>query len=305
MIFVVIYTLMIVVDTAHIISPMALTWMDPQLRREALSRRREFVLAPGLVISTVLMIGAITSLGYTDYVPGYGKMFYIGYQWRMDEPIGARLVCALWDTIKIPMPWLMLGYLVWQIWHFGSQNFGVVAICLRWANRRMQHRQLVRAACVVGTGLFMVPAMIVLFHVPQGYLPGRQWIIDNHWIAVTALALVFVPHWVVALWLTERASRWRWWLLFIVPVGAVGLAWQVPTAYGLFFRVLQGSPNGPIIVAFGVALSIWHYMTDAKLWKRDSTAMRAVFARGGRGAYGIHSERATNWWTFPSKRVTQ
>ena len=67
-----------------------------------------------------------------------------------------------------------------------------------------------------------------------------------------------------------------------MPLGVIGLLWQAPqitvpgpnhttqTIVGMFM------PNVPWIVSIGVAISMLHYLTDAKLWKRDSTAMRAV-----------------------------
>ena len=278
------YTTFIVVDTAHILSPMVLTWVDAKLREEAIARWREFILVPTLVLGSAIAVGVITSLGWTDYTPGLHKAFYIGYQWRLDEAFWPRLMHAVWDAVKIPLPLLMLVYMFWQIWHFGSQNFGVVAICLR---RRMRHRQLVRAACVVGTGIFILPTIVLLFRVPQGYFPGHEIVFENQWLIVpVGLALVFVPHWLVALWLTHRASRWWFWLLIVLPLGAIGLLWQVPqitvagprhtttTIVGMYM------PNVPWILAFGVAVSMWHYLTDAKMWKRNSTAMQRAFQRG-------------------------
>jgi hypothetical protein len=268
------YVLLIVMDTAHILSPMFLAWTDRELRREAISQRQGFVFTPVIVGCATVLVGVATSLGWTEYTPGLHKMFYIGYQWRLYEPFWPRLLDAAWDCIKIPMPLLMLTYMFWQIWHFGSQNFGVVCLWLRRARRRVPHRQLLRAGCVVGTGLFMVPTIILLFRVPQGFCPGHDFIVTHfgEWSNIP-LVLIFIPHWLFALWISAKASSIKyWWLVLIIPIGAVGLLWQHATLQGMMV------PNIPWIMSIGVAISMWHYMTDAKLWRRDSTAMRRVLA---------------------------
>jgi hypothetical protein len=57
------FMLAIIVDTAHILSPMVLTWTDARLRQEALARWRGFILAPTVAAAAALSVGVATSAG--------------------------------------------------------------------------------------------------------------------------------------------------------------------------------------------------------------------------------------------------
>jgi hypothetical protein len=149
-----VFMLGIVVDTAHILSPMVLTWTDARLGREALVRWRAFLFAPTLAAVAALSIGIATSAGWTDYVPGRHKMFYLSYQ------------------LGNPFPVMVLGYVLWQIYHFGSQNFGLVMIYRRWLGRS-GHRTLIHGVVPSVTAALIVPSYLVLFRVPQKVMcPG-------------------------------------------------------------------------------------------------------------------------------------
>ena len=160
--FTIFFLVSIVYDTAHNISPIALTWTHAPLRRFALARWRKFVLLSGVTMAVATAIGIVTSLGWTDYVPGAGKLYYIGYRWRADEPFAVALADAAWDCLKIPLPLLALIYAIWQLYHFGSQNFGVVMLYSR-LNGWPISRAAAKWICVLLTSAMMLPAYLFLF----------------------------------------------------------------------------------------------------------------------------------------------
>ena len=246
---------MILIDHAHIFSPMLLTWSDRELRREALRRWRAFILIPTMVITGTVGIGVLTSCGYTSYHPGLHQMYHF-------------------TDVKNPFPALLLGFFIWKLWHFGSQNFGVAVICLAKCGRRIRYRQIVRAVCVAGTAVFMLPLLWNFRFGDAYYLPGRELLLGSfgHWFSITGMVLIFVPHWLIALWLTHRASLQKWWFLWVLAIGALGFLMKRPTPFGSMM------PGLPWLMAAAAALSFTHYLYDAKLWKRGSPAMQRVLS---------------------------
>jgi hypothetical protein len=268
---IVVFIIFIVLDTAHITSPMVMTITDQRMRREALSRWRQFLLLPALVGSIAIVIGVLCSFGWTDYVPGNYKMYYIGYQWRFYEPLPLRGFHAVWDAINTPMPLLMMAYFAWQIWHFGSQHYGLLVIYLHKNDRIIRWRRLTKGLCVALTAPFMLIMPLTIFRVPQGYVPGHDLLLlIPPWVSLLLLGFISVTHWLTALGLSTLVSRIKGWLPFILLVGVTGLLWQAAQPGGMVWR------NEPWVAGIAIALSFTHYIYDALWWHRGTLAMQRV-----------------------------
>jgi len=271
--FIIFFLVAIVFDTAHNMSPIVLTWTYAPLRRFALARWRKFILLSGVIMAAAAAIGAMTSLGWTDYVPGAGKLYYIGYQWRANEPFAVALARAVWDCVKIPLPLLALAYAIWQLYHFGSQNFGVVMLYSR-LNGWPISRAAAKWICVLLTSAMMLPAYLFLFRVPQGHFPGSANLVPPEYAAFLMLGSISVMHWLVSIGLGQRVIevRWRLWLPMLLLLGCVGFLWQEATPHSTTIHAI------PWIISLRFGLGLVHFMYDGWIWHRDSPAMRAIWS---------------------------
>jgi hypothetical protein len=140
-------------DTAHLIAPILLCWTHPGYRRLAWARRGRSIWLPIGASGAGLLIGAV--------VPA---LFYA----------------------------LAMTYAVWNIYHFGSQNFGLA--------------MLRRPVSVDGRVWRWVGAMGLT--VP---------------LMVTFPLWVGFSHWMTEIWVTWRTAPWRAFLPLVLLLGLLGL----------------------------------------------------------------------------------
>ena len=96
----------IVLDHAHLVSPVCVAWSSASYRRHMLESPTQFILVPSLALAIPIAIG-------------------LSYH-RADWPV--RAVVAV--------------YIVWNAYHFGAQHFGVASL-LGWRKSRRWFRQAV------------------------------------------------------------------------------------------------------------------------------------------------------------------
>ena len=104
-----IFTLVPLLKTGHSLSPIALAWSHQGFRRVMVERRAKFILLPGAVFLAAAGIGSATSLGLTSYVNAPHHLFLV-------------------NDLSNPFPVLVWVYMLWNAYHFGMQNFGVLPI---------------------------------------------------------------------------------------------------------------------------------------------------------------------------------
>jgi hypothetical protein len=97
--------------TAHLISPIALVWGRPDLRAMALSKPVKFIGLPLLLLAVAAIVGSISAGLPLDAVLDFSKISV-----RSPADFGNPLIA------------LMFIYVVWNAYHFGMQNFGVLSI---------------------------------------------------------------------------------------------------------------------------------------------------------------------------------
>jgi hypothetical protein len=103
-------TLFILLDTAHRLSPLVLSWSHDGLRQLMLSYPRKFIVPPAAAFLAGAAISIATGLGLTSYVPGPGRIHHF----------------TNWGN---PLPVMVGVYFLLNFWHFGMQNYGVLRLC--------------------------------------------------------------------------------------------------------------------------------------------------------------------------------
>ncbi len=227
------FTLVVALETAHSFSPIVLAWSHSDFRRRCvLARPAKFILMPGIILVVAIGVGAITSLGWTSLVPGPGRV------WILTD----------WTN---PFPAIVWVYWLWNIYHFGMQNFGVASLYGLGRNRRLR-----MAVCLAGTafGMAALPA------ITQSYQVG-----------LICLGAFSFSHWMTALGLCSTVSaRPFLFLTGMLALGGIGFVWMVPTSHGNLIRVV------PVIVCARIGLGLVHFLYDRWLWRFGDADVRAT-----------------------------
>jgi hypothetical protein len=233
------FALVVMLETGHVISPIVLVWSHPQLRLLAWQRRKKFVWLSLAAFGTALLVGAVTSLGWTSFKPGFHQQLHI----------------TTWTN---PFPVLVWIYLVLNAYHFGMQNFGVTRIYKR-LNGFKGHRWLDMTLAV---GITAVMAML---------LPD---LIGTPILGFLLLGLLSLNHWLVEIGLCGRASGNQWLFIGVVlALGTIGFAWLRVTPSGNMMVVI------PVVVGARLGLSFVHFLYDRWIWKFSDPEIRATIGR--------------------------
>lgn len=168
------FTLFLVLDTAHTLSPIALAWGHAGFRRVMLARPGKYIVWPGVVFAIGSTVAIITAIGWTTYVPGTGQF--------------AR--ATGWDN---PYPILFGLYFAWNFYHFAMQNHGVARLCGldlgRWS----------RPLALIGTALAIKVAPFAT--------SVNHWIVD---IGLSWRAMGYRWVFLVGIALVGAAIPWLW-----------------------------------------------------------------------------------------------
>jgi hypothetical protein len=211
------FTVLIVLDTAHTLSPMVMAWSRGDFRPVMLRRWGLYVAAP-LTVLAVSLAAAYHSRAAVDMVV-----------------------------------WI---YFMWNVWHFASQNYGLLRL---WQMRRGWTWQpdwpFVMAVTIVG--MVVWPA-----------LASDPW----HWRLIN-LAIFAIPHWVSEIFLTSWAStRWKIFAPLILAAGCVGLLWITPRPTGM-------PVVGVLWVCWRTGLGFVHFIYDGLLWRFKDPEVRATIGK--------------------------
>lgn len=234
------FILVVFLETGHSLSPIVLAWTHRGFRGIMLARPYKHLLLPGIVFAAAVGVGAVTSLGWTSLVYGPGNILRL----------------TGWTN---PFPALVWIYSIWNIYHFGMQNFGVAQLYRRNGPRNRRQRLIDKYACLTITALGMT-ALPAITRSPQ--------------IGLLCLGIFSFSHWMTAIGLCSAVSRSSW--LFIAGVlllGGVGLVWMVPTSAGNMIRVI------PVVIGARIGLGFVHFLYDRWLWKLSDPQVRATIGR--------------------------
>src|SRR6266700_855732 len=167
------FAVLIVLDTAHNLSPMAMAWSRGDFRAVMLRRWRWYILMP--LAALALSLTAATQ---------------------------SRAVVEAVVTV----------YFIWNVWHFASQNYGLLRL---WQVRRGWRWRLDWPLCMAVTivGMMVWPT-----------LASDPWT----WRLIN-LAIFAIPHWISEIVLTSWAStKWKIFAPLILGAGCIGLLWAAP-----------------------------------------------------------------------------
>ena len=281
----------IVFQTGHSIAPMVLAWSHAEFRRRVVLRRPlRYMVIPGCLI-TMLTVGGWAS---GRYWPG-----------DLINPI-------TWAyTPSRQMPWVMAVvtfHSLWNWWHFGRQNFGIMSIyrrksgsgvrywdlvfCCAMAWSTMAVAQIKTLAAIFGWGrgsfygtvavyvaIAVSAASIMLWRerclprviliISQSLGMGLAW-----FFGLAGWGLVSMNHWLTAIGISAHTAKRP--LVFPVAILAAG---------GLMFWMLfiQGWTIKPQLIGAGfgfwAAQAMVHFLYDGGQWKMHDPEVRETIGR--------------------------
>jgi hypothetical protein len=230
------FTLFVLLETGHSLSPIALAWTHGGFRRMMLCNPRKYLWLPAGVFGLILVIGVATSCGLTSYEPGPHQVFHLT-DWTNPFPV---------------MVWI---YWLWNIYHFGMQHFGVLALWRGGARSGRQRRvDMVMCVAITAFGMAVMPKLI-----------------KEPWVAFLMTGIFSVNHWVVDIGLSSRVSKHGWLFLGgVLLAGAVGFFWMIPTPNGDLIKVI------PIVICARLGLGFVHFLYSRWVWKLSDAQVRAA-----------------------------
>jgi hypothetical protein len=202
------FALVILLEQAHLASPIVLAWTHKGLRQIMGKRLIESVVFPA-----VAFLFAILS------------PFWL-VQW---------------------------SYWTWNIYHFGTQNYGLLAL----SGRRGRFAKVI---CLSATAFCMA---------------GLPWLIPSDltvfWVSLFAIDF---PHWISDIWLSALVSRQRWvFVAALCLIGCVGFLFKVPRVDHIATLAI------PWIIQARWGAGMIHFIYSARIWKLSDPQVRAIIGK--------------------------
>ncbi len=293
-----ILALIVLLEHAHFLSPMALAWSHAGFRQVMLRQPAKYIGAPIAIIVATTAIGAATSL-FTN----------------LHVDIGMRVRVYNLSDYKQPFVMMVVLYWLWNAYHFAMQNFGVLSIYRKKSGSGS--RRLDMAFC-----LFVQTAASVLVFAPHlglrhdivrdlyvplalaGVLamlvretrpsPRMLFILTDaaglvlvFWSGLWGFAVWAINHWLVAIGLASHVyanNAGRSATVFVAGLIAAGMV--------LFWLIFGSGVNAHtlfdphfVVRASMIALSIryglafTHFLYDRWLWRLSDPQVRATIGQ--------------------------
>lgn len=179
-----------VLDAAHLLSPMALIAVHPEMRRRAFNEPLKFIVVPVLLLA---------------------------------------LPTLYWGQLGRLAPYALLLRGAWNAHHFAAQWFGLVQVYRRlW--KKPGRRQIDRLVCVIVVVAVMIPLSlywsIILGVPPPRWLVAQ--IMMPQWLFVFFFGLLNINHWLSSIGLSIKVMECKWWWLGLLALMAgSGFAWNM------------------------------------------------------------------------------
>ena len=291
----------VLLQTGHSLSPVALAWGHGGFRRVMLQRPAKYVWLP-----LAALIGS-TAAGYiaAEFWP-QPRFNPITFKIALSSP---------WN----PLWGMAAAYFLWNIYHFGKQNFGVMSIYRRKAGGYdvKQRRFDLTYCCVMAAGVLSLPLVYMAARAVKGYfaygeilcayaliglagiavmllrerrrgfcLPRAALILGNGvamtaapWWGMGAIALVNCNHWLTAIGLADHVWSKRHTPYLFTLV-------VVPLGLVLFCLLFVDLKHLTIsaqfaatAIGFRLGLGAVHFLYDRWVWKLGDPQVRATIGR--------------------------
>jgi hypothetical protein len=287
-------TCVLVFQTAHTLAPMGLAWSHSGFRTIMLRQPIKFVVIPLTILLTWTVAGWIA-----------------GLFWRPAafDPLAFKLSV---DSRLNPI-WIMGAvYGIWNIYHFGKQNFGIMSIYRRKVDARISRRPDLIFCCVMTWAAMTVPTIhlaanylrwevlhfypvlavyitvavigvaVMLWRERKRRCLPRVILILTNGIGMASamvwglggLAIISVNHWLTAIGLAGHArGRSVWFPMIVIVLGMLLFG-------ALFIRGWQiPTEVAGAAVGFRLALGIVHFLYDRWVWKLSDPLVRATIGQ--------------------------
>ena len=107
-------SLIMVLDTGHLLSPMILAWSHDDFRPLMLQQSIKYIVIPGTILLGTTALGIAASVIFTDFHPHIGLSLSVGVDHAKDY--------------LNPFVMMLVAYGVWNAYRFAKQDFGVLSI---------------------------------------------------------------------------------------------------------------------------------------------------------------------------------
>lgn len=236
-------------DAVHLMGPMAMVAVHPELRRRAITEPTNFIIVPLLFIV---------------------------------------LATLFWNHLGKYSPYAFVAIGSWDAWHTSSQNFGIVQIYRRrWISPG--RRWLDRLICVGISVAAAIPIAMFLGILGVLKPPYPSWLLAQlqypFWVGLIIFGVYRVNHWIASIGLYSKVVKeigWKtwWWIGVLILLGASGFAWNMGRA---------GFTGIAALFTLNYGIGAAHYWIEGEykffgiklgggIWKRGSPAMQAVLA---------------------------
>jgi len=235
---------LLTLNLAHALSPIVMAWGHSGYRGVMLSRPTKFVGWPILIGCVSIGVAVVTVLLFPDR-----QLYHFAL-----EDINLR-------DITNPLVWWVNVYILWNFYHAGAQNFGI--LCL------YRHKSF------IGWTKPLVLAFVVALTVLFGHEGGRIFVS----LAAFNAGFFFISHWFQAIgmsahvWGRHRGCSPLWFVGAVMIVGAV-------MATGIVFGMQSGVITLMITIAsLRVGLGMWHFLQNGWVWKLSDPQVRATIGQ--------------------------
>lgn len=215
---VLLFWVVLAVQTGHLLSPMALAWGHDRFRALMLQCRVKFIVTPLAILALATVAGWIGGRSLPPL--------------RLD-PVTFKLAAGARSLSDLRNPFLAMGllYAIWNAYHFGMQAFGVMSIYRRKKGGyapRQRRLDMAYCCCAVWATMLIpfIPRLTHGVHDLAGWPATPHSFLDRVQPTYLALALALI---ILMLWREWRVGQSLPRTLFILTDG---FGMTAASAYG-------------------------------------------------------------------------
>jgi hypothetical protein len=227
----------LVVNSAHLISPIAMAWSHGPFRQMMLAKKIKYVIVPLGIVGTCVVLGATVGISFEINPATLGL--------KVTDP----------NDYTRPFVLMLVGYFVWNAYHFGMQNYGFLRLYWRSGD------PCVAMQWAMITTLFGMIIIPELFHQARLSMFLFGAVLVNHQLVAVGLS----SH----VWANHYGRSPLWFAIALIAVGGA-ITWLL--LYGLTQVVTT-------IVGLRAAAGFVHFLYDRWVYKLSDAKVRSTIGR--------------------------